>query len=92
MSRIVVISGTAGERKIDYSALTAKEIDRRLRAYQEQYGSFRRFLYGYNCESSPPEDSVALIDWESLLAERKERKRNAGRPAAGTRKKRDNAK
>ena len=88
MSRIVVISGTEGERRIDYSVLTAREIDRRLRAYQRQHGSFRKFLYSYDCESSPPEDSVILIDWESLLAERKERKQSTGRPAAGARKKR----
>jgi len=88
MSRIVVISGTEGERRIDYSVLTAREIDRRLRAYQRQHGSFRKFLYSYDCESSPPEDSVILIDWESLLAERKERKQNGGRPAVSTRKKR----
>jgi hypothetical protein len=87
MSRIVVISGTEGERRIDYSVLTSKEIDHRLRAYQRQHGSFRKFLYSYDCESSPPEDSVALIDWESLLAERKERKRSAGKSGAGARKK-----
>ena len=87
MSRVVVISGTEGERRIDYSVLTSKEIDRRLRAYQRQHGSLRKFLYNYDCESSPPEDSVTLIDWESLLAERKERKRSEGRPTAGARKK-----
>jgi hypothetical protein len=69
MSRIAVISGTEGERRIDYSLLTSREIDRRLGAYQRQHGSFRKFLYRYDCESSPPEDSAILIDWESLLAE-----------------------
>jgi hypothetical protein len=92
MSRIVVISGTEGERRIDYSTLAPKEIDRRLRAYQKQYGSFRKFFYGYDCESSPSADSVTLIDWESLLAERKERKRSAGRPSASARKKQQKAK
>jgi len=74
MSRIVVISGTEGKRKIDYSTLSPKEIDQRVKAYQKQHGSFRKFLQGYDCESSPPEDYVALIDWESLLAEQKARK------------------
>jgi hypothetical protein len=92
MSRIVVISGTEGERRIDYSILTSREIDRRLRAYQKHHGSFRKFLYGYDCESSPPEDSVILIDWESLLAERKERKRSTGRSTVGARKKQQRAK
>jgi hypothetical protein len=35
---------------------------------------------------------VILIDWESLLAERKERKRSTGRPAVGARKKQQRAK
>jgi hypothetical protein len=92
MSRIVVISGTEGERRIDYSVLTPREIDRRLSAYQRQHGSFRKFFYRYDCESSPPEDSVILIDWESLLAERKERKQGLGRPVAGARKKQQRVK
>lgn len=92
MSRIVVISGTDGERRIDYSVLTAREIDRKLRAYQRQHGSFRKFLYSYNCESSSPEDSVILIDWESLRAERRERKQSMGSPAVSARKKQQRAK
>ena len=87
MSRIVVIRGTQGERRIDYSTLSPKEIDKRVRAYQKQYGSFRRFLHGYDCESSPPEDYVTLVDWESLLAEQKARKRGAEKPATSTRRK-----
>ena len=87
MSRVVVISGTEGERRIDYSTLSPKEIDKRVRAYQGQYGSFRKFLHGYDCESSPPEDYVTLIDWESLLAEQKARKRGTEKPATSARRK-----
>ncbi len=87
MSRIVVISGTEGERRIDYSLLSPKEIDKRVRAYQKQYGSFRKFLHGYDCGSSPPEDYVTLVDWESLLAEQKARKCGIEKPATSTRRK-----
>ena len=87
MSHIVIISGTEGERRIDYSTLSPKEIDKRVRAYQQQYGSFRKFFHGYDCESSPPEDYVTLVDWESLLAEQKARKRSVARPSAGAQKK-----
>jgi len=34
-------------------------------------------LKGYDCESSPPEDYLTLIDWECLTEEAKSRK---GRP------------
>ena len=87
MSRIVVISGTEGERRIDYSILSPKEIDRKVIAYQQQYGSFRKFFHGYDCEFSPPEDYVTLVDWESLLAEQKARKRSKARPPASAQRK-----
>ena len=87
MSRIVVISRTEREQKINYSILSSKEINKRVRAYQKQHGSFRKFLQGYDCESSPPEDYVTLVDWESLLAERKARKRSAEKPATSAWKK-----
>jgi hypothetical protein len=92
MSRIVIISGTEGEHRIDYSTLAPIEIDKRIKAYQRQYGSFRKFFHAYDCESSPPEDSVTLVDWESLLAERKVRKQSMGRLATGTRKRRQGTK
>ncbi len=87
MSRVVVISGTEGKQRIDYSTLSPKEIDARVRTYQRQYGSFRKFLHGYDCESSSPEDYVTLVDWESLLVEQKARKRSTARLSTSAQKK-----
>ena len=87
MSRVIVISGTEGERRIDYSTLSPKKIDIRIRAYQQQHGSFRKFLYSYDCESSPPEDYVTLVDWEALVAEQKARKQSTARPSASAQRK-----
>ena len=75
MSRILAIKGTEGEREVDYSALSMKEIQKRLKAYEKQYGSYVKFLRGYDCESGKPVDYIVLIDWECLLAEIKGRKR-----------------
>jgi hypothetical protein len=74
MSRILAIKGTEGEREVDYSALSLKDIQKRIKAYEKQYGSYSRFLKGYDCESGTPEDYLILIDWECLLAEIKSRK------------------
>jgi len=74
MSRILAIKGTVGEREIDYSAFSLKEIRKRLRSYEKQYGSYGRFLKSYDCESGTPEDYLAVIDWECLLVELKSRK------------------
>ena len=75
MSRILAIKGTEGEKEVDYAALSLKEIQKRLKAYEKQYGSYVKFLRRYDCESGTPEDYLVLIDWECLVAEIKNRKR-----------------
>ena len=74
MSRILAVKGTEGEREVDYSALSLKEIQKRIRGYEKQFGSYARFTKGYDCESSPPDDYLTLIDWECLVSELKSRK------------------
>ena len=48
MSRILAVKGTEGEREVDYSALSLKEIQKRLKAYEKQYGSYVKFLRRYD--------------------------------------------
>lgn len=74
MSLILAIKGTEGDREVDYSAFSHKEIQKRIKDYEKRYGSFAKFLRSYDCESSPPEDYLTLIDWECLLNEHKNRK------------------
>jgi len=74
MSRILAIKGTEGEREVDYSTLSPKEIQKKIKGYEKRYGSFAKFFKSYDCESSPPEDYLTLIDWECLLDEQKGRK------------------
>jgi hypothetical protein len=74
MSRILAIKGTEGEKEVDYSTLTVKEIHKRIKDYEKKFGSFAKFLRRYDCESSAPDDYLILIDWECLLNELKGRK------------------
>ena len=76
MSRILVIRGTEGNRELDYSTLSATDIEKKIKVYEKKYGSFAKFLRQYDCESSPAEDYLILIDWECLLDEQKSRKRS----------------
>jgi hypothetical protein len=76
MSRILAVKGTEGEREVDYSSLSRKEIDRKIKLYEKKFGSFAKFLRRYDCESSPGDDYLILIDWECLLEEQKSRKRS----------------
>jgi hypothetical protein len=75
MSRILAVKGPEGKRELDYSTLSARDIDKKIKVYEKKYRSFSKFLRQYDCESSPPEDYVTLIDWECLLDEQKSRKR-----------------
>jgi hypothetical protein len=77
MSRILAIKGTEGEKEVDYSSLSLKEIQKRIKANEKRHGSYSRFLKSYDCESSPPEDYLTLIDWECLADELKSRKGRA---------------
>ena len=74
MSRILAIKGSDGEREVDYSSLSSKEIEKKIKSYDKKYGSLPKFLRGYDCESGSPEDYLTLIDWECLLNEQKNRK------------------
>lgn len=74
MSRILAIKGPEGERAVDYSLLSVKEIQKRIKGYEKKFGSFAKFLRNYDCESSPPEEYLTLIDWECLVNELKSRK------------------
>ncbi len=74
MSRILAVKGTGGEREIDYSALSLKEIQKKIKSYEKRYGSYSKFLRSYDCELSPPEEYLTLIDWECLLNEIRNRK------------------
>jgi hypothetical protein len=74
MSRVVAIQGTNGVREIDYSMLSTKEIEKKIKAHEKKYGSFAKFMRQYDCESSSPEDYLTLIDWECLLNEWKDRR------------------
>ncbi|HEU4340549.1 MAG TPA: hypothetical protein VFU31_03170 [Candidatus Binatia bacterium] len=75
MSKIVAIKGMEGEKEVDYSALPSKDIDKKIKAYEKRFGSLAKFLRHDDCESSPAEDYLTLIDWECLLEEQKTRKR-----------------
>jgi len=74
MSRILAVRGPEGDREVDYSAISLKELRKRIKSYEKKYGSFARFFKSYDCESGSPEEYVTLVDWECLLNEIKGRK------------------
>jgi len=77
MSRILAIKEPEVEKEVDYSTLTVKEIQKRIKDYETKFGSFAKFVRGYDCESGAPDDYLTLIDWECLLNELKGRRGTA---------------
>ncbi|MSP39371.1 MAG: hypothetical protein EXR70_12850 [Deltaproteobacteria bacterium] len=77
MSRILATKGTEVEKPVDYSTLTVKELQKRIKDYETKFGGFAKFLRGYDCESAAPDDYQTLIDWKCFLNELKGR-RGAG--------------
>ena len=75
MSKIVAIKGSSGEKELDYSTLSHKEIEKNIKVYEKRFGSLAKLRRQYDCESSPAEDYLTLLDWECLLDEQKNRKR-----------------
>lgn len=75
MSRILAIKDPDGQREVDYSTLSSKEIEKKIKSYEKKFGSFSKFLRSYDCESGSTEDYLILIDWECLLNEQKSKTR-----------------
>jgi len=75
MSRkLLVETSDKGRSVIDYASLTMREIERRISSYEKKYGMpFSSYRRQFDCDSALPWESGDLIDWESLVQERKAR-------------------
>ncbi len=86
MSRKLLIeTSEKGPSVIDYASLGLREIDRRIRAYEKKYGmQFSSYNRQFDCDSALPWESGDLMDWESLMQERKARapRSNGGKQLA----------
>ena len=69
----LVINENGNRSEIDYGVLSMVEIRCRLRAYEEKYGSYLRYLNAYSCSDSTPDETTVLMDWECLIDEEKSR-------------------
>jgi outer membrane phospholipase A len=69
----LIIETPEGTQEIDYAKLSSEEITERIRIYAQRYGGYEKFLSQYDCGSSSFEESVVLMDWESLVEEKKRR-------------------
>lgn len=70
MSRKLVIDDEHGHREIEYSSLSMREVNRRIRGYESKYGSsFSRYYKTYSCADATPDEITDVMDWELLTEE-----------------------
>ena len=71
MSRKLVIDDEHGHREIEYSSLTPREINQRIRAYESKYGSsFSCYYKNFSCGDATPDEMTDIMDWELLVEEK----------------------
>jgi hypothetical protein len=71
MSRKLVINDQNGHREIEYSSLSIRQINQRIRAYESKYGlSFPRYYKTFSCADATPDEMTDVIDWELLVEEK----------------------
>ena len=71
MSRRLVVSSEAGNYEIDYSTLSLREINHRIRALEKKYGtSFARFSGCFSCSDASQDEMTDVMDWECLVEEK----------------------
>jgi hypothetical protein len=71
----VITSSDGGRQEIDYAALPDTEIEHRIAAYERKYGaSLPEYSKTFACDSANAFEVFDIMDWETLVEERDERK------------------
>lgn len=74
--KAVIESSEHGRIEIDYSAMTLPEIKERIRAYEKKYGQpLSAYNRQFNCGSASPQEMLDIMDWETLVQERADRRK-----------------
>ena len=76
--KLTIDSSDEGHIEICYDALSIREINSRIGAYEKKYGmSFSRFMQNFSCASATPHEMTDQMDWECLVEELADRMRPA---------------
>ena len=78
--KAIIESSEHGRIEIDYSSMSSRELNRRIRNYQQKYGmSFSGFNRHFSCGSASPRELQDMLDWEDLVCEKLSRKKSLQR-------------
>ena len=78
IKRSVFESSEGGRSDVTYSTLTLRQLDQRIKSYEQKYGMpFSRYKKQFSCDEALPWEVSDYMDWENLLQERTERQRTS---------------
>lgn len=77
MTTLIIQDGDK-KREINYSELSDDYIEKRIEEYETKHGkTFQKFYNGFDCGEASMDELTDLLDWESLVEERKARMEKA---------------
>lgn len=77
MTTLIIQDGDK-KREINYSELSDDFIEKRIEEYETKHGKiFQEFYNGFDCGEASMDELTDLLDWESLVEERKARMEKA---------------
>lgn len=72
---LVIGSSERKRREINYTALSPREIDQRIGRYERKYrADFEAYDSRFSCSDATPQEMTDIMDWESLIQEKRIRK------------------
>lgn len=78
--RSVIQSSEHAPREINYSLLTLREIQKRIRVYEKKYGApFAKYNKQFSCHDALPWEMTDIMDWEYLVQEKNAKERRNAR-------------
>ena len=73
MTTLIIQDGDK-RREINYSELSDDYIEKRIGEYETKYGkNFQGFYNSFDCSEASMDELTDLLDWESLVEEKKAR-------------------
>ena len=76
MTKRSVFESSEGERsEVTYSLLTSRELDERIKSYEEKYSMpFSRYRRQFSCDEALPGEMSDFMDWQNLIEEKAQRR------------------
>jgi len=77
MTKLIIQDGEI-RKEINYSELSEEHIEQHIEQYEKKYDmTYQEFYNGFDCDEASIDELTDLLDWESLVEEKKVRMEKA---------------